>query len=70
MLVSQQEEVTAERRAKRAEAFVAPEEEAAPTIEEKRKRKHSKDKEEEGEPESRKEKLKKKKTKKLAEEDS
>ncbi len=37
----QQEEVTAERRAKRAEVFVAPEEEAAPTIEEKRKRKHS-----------------------------
>ncbi|RDX53078.1 hypothetical protein OH76DRAFT_1344255 [Lentinus brumalis] len=36
-----QEEVTAERRAKRAEVFVAPEEEAAPTIEEKRKRKHS-----------------------------
>ncbi|KAI0662988.1 hypothetical protein C8Q70DRAFT_1050693 [Cubamyces menziesii] len=34
-----QEEVTAERRAKRAEAFVAPEEQAAPTIEEKRKRK-------------------------------
>ncbi|KAI0773829.1 ribosomal RNA assembly protein mis3 [Fomes fomentarius] len=64
-----QEEVTAERRAKRAEAFVAPEEVAAPTVEEKRKRKHSKDKEE-GDPESRKEKPKKKKTKKLAEEDS
>lgn len=37
----QQEEVTAERRAKRAEAFVAPDEEAAPTIDEKRKRKHA-----------------------------
>ena len=39
----QQEEVTAERLAKRAEAFVAPEEEFAPTIEEKRKRKHVRD---------------------------
>ncbi|PIL36715.1 hypothetical protein GSI_00404 [Ganoderma sinense ZZ0214-1] len=37
-----QEEVTAERRAKRAEAFVAPEEDVALTVEEKRKRKHSK----------------------------
>ncbi|RPD61985.1 ribosomal RNA assembly protein mis3 [Lentinus tigrinus ALCF2SS1-7] len=36
-----QEEVTIERRAKRAEAFVAPEEDTAPTIEEKRKRKHT-----------------------------
>ncbi|KAH9921477.1 uncharacterized protein BXZ73DRAFT_91761 [Epithele typhae] len=38
-----QEEVTAERRAKRAEAFVAPEEQVAPTIEEKRKRQHRKE---------------------------
>ncbi|KAK7696603.1 hypothetical protein QCA50_001261 [Cerrena zonata] len=34
-----QEEVSSENRAKRAEAFVAPEETAAPTVEEKRKRK-------------------------------
>ncbi|TCD70482.1 ribosomal RNA assembly protein krr1 [Steccherinum ochraceum] len=34
-----QEEVTAEKRAKRAEVFVAPVETAAPTVEEKRKRK-------------------------------
>ncbi|KAJ3530417.1 hypothetical protein NM688_g7711 [Phlebia brevispora] len=37
-----QEEVTAERRAKRAEAFVAPAESAAPTVEEKRRRKREK----------------------------
>lgn len=42
----QQEEVTAERRAKRAEAFVAPDEDAALTVEEKRKRKHARVEEE------------------------
>lgn len=40
----QQEEVTAERRAKRAEVFVAPTETAAPTIDEKRRRKREKEK--------------------------
>jgi len=38
-----QEEVTAEKRAKRAEAYVAPAESAAPTVEEKRKRKRSRE---------------------------
>jgi ribosomal RNA assembly protein len=36
----QQAEATLKRRAERAEAFVAPQEEAAPTVEEKRKRRH------------------------------
>lgn len=36
---AQQTETTAQRRAERAEAFVAPVESAAPTVEEKRKRK-------------------------------
>ncbi|PSS36879.1 hypothetical protein PHLCEN_2v1307 [Hermanssonia centrifuga] len=40
-----QEEVTAERRAKRAEVFVAPSETAAPTVDEKRRRKREKEKE-------------------------
>ncbi|KAH9950079.1 ribosomal RNA assembly protein mis3 [Amylocystis lapponica] len=43
-----QEEVTAGRRAQRAEAFVAPAEDAAPTIEEKRKRKREREKEADG----------------------
>ncbi|PCH41622.1 hypothetical protein WOLCODRAFT_24871 [Wolfiporia cocos MD-104 SS10] len=38
-----QEQVTEERRAKRAEAFVAPVEKAAPTVEEKRKRRREKE---------------------------
>ncbi|KAI0723445.1 ribosomal RNA assembly protein mis3 [Earliella scabrosa] len=63
-----QEEVTAERRAKRAEAFVAPEEDAAPTIEEKRKRKHGQDKKQD-DPEVHEEKSKKKKKKKRDEEE-
>ena len=58
----QQEEVTAERRAKREEAFVAPEEDVAPTIEEKRKRKHSKDHED---ADGRKERSKKKRKKEM-----
>lgn len=37
----QQEEVAAERRAKRAEVYVAPAESAAPSVEEKRKRKRT-----------------------------
>lgn len=36
---AQQTEATAKRRAERAEAFVAPTEAAAPTVEDKRKRK-------------------------------
>ena len=44
----QQEEVTAERRAKRAEAFVAPAESAAPTVEEKRRRKREKEAQDDG----------------------
>ncbi|KAI0751299.1 hypothetical protein C8Q80DRAFT_1156520 [Daedaleopsis nitida] len=64
-----QEEVTAERRAKRAEAFVAPEEDAAPTIAEKRKRKLSKDHEERAGLEER-EGSKKKKKKQTNEADS
>ena len=36
---TQQEEVTDKRRAERAEAFVPPKEDAAPTVEEKKKRK-------------------------------
>ncbi|KAI0079719.1 hypothetical protein K474DRAFT_1591630 [Panus rudis PR-1116 ss-1] len=43
-----QEEVAAENRAKRAEAFVAPAEAAAPTVEEKRKRKREKEQDAEG----------------------
>jgi ribosomal RNA assembly protein len=39
--ISQQAETTAQRQAERAQAFVAPQEVAAPTVEEKRKkRKH------------------------------
>ncbi|KAL4241361.1 KRR1 small subunit processome component [Abortiporus biennis] len=40
-----QEEASAEKRAKRAEAYVAPTEVAEPTVEEKKKRKHDKHKE-------------------------
>ncbi|GBE79186.1 KRR1 small subunit processome component [Sparassis crispa] len=61
-----QEEITAERRAKRAEAFIAPTEEAAPTIEEKRKRKRDRDGMD-GEGGSRKSKAKKKKTEEVEE---
>jgi ribosomal RNA assembly protein len=39
MTLAQQTEATAKRRAERAEAFVAPTEAAAPTVEDKRKRK-------------------------------
>lgn len=66
--ILQQEEVTAERRAKRAEVFVAPEEEAAPTIDEKRKRKRDRtqeqsvDQDTEGHDEKSKKKKKKKRT--------
>ncbi|EKM59604.1 uncharacterized protein PHACADRAFT_191975 [Phanerochaete carnosa HHB-10118-sp] len=56
-----QEEVTAEKQAKRAEAFVAPAEVAAPTIEEKRRRKREKVRDDEGEAEDDKSKRKKKK---------
>ncbi|KAI0366378.1 hypothetical protein BV20DRAFT_971891 [Pilatotrama ljubarskyi] len=66
-----QEEVTAERRAKRAEAFVAPEEQAAPTIEEKRKRKRDRAHEEDDnhDREVHEEKSKKKKKKKRSEDE-
>ncbi|EMD41007.1 hypothetical protein CERSUDRAFT_103362 [Gelatoporia subvermispora B] len=67
-----QEEVTAERRAKRAEAFVAPTEEAAPTIEEKRKRRREEKEQERAEDregEGHKSKKKKKKAKSEHEED-
>lgn len=57
----QQEEVTAERQAKRAEAFVAPAETAAPSVEEKRRRKRDKANEEEEEGGEDKSKRKKKK---------
>lgn len=60
-LCLQQEEVTAERQAKRAEAFVAPAETAAPSVEEKRRRKREKAAEDEGEGEDDKSKRKKKK---------
>jgi len=56
-----QEEVTAEKQARRAEAFVAPAEAAAPTIEEKRRRKREKAHDDEGEAEDDKSKRKKKK---------
>ena len=57
----QQEEVTVEKQAKRAEAFVAPAETAAPTVEEKRRRKRDKAQDDEGEGEDDKSKRKKKK---------
>ncbi|KAI0775422.1 ribosomal RNA assembly protein mis3 [Irpex lacteus] len=58
-------EVTAERRAKRAEAFVAPAETAAPSIDEKRRRKRDKGREEEGEGDVESDKKHKKKKRKL-----
>jgi len=59
-----QEEVTEKRRAERAEAFVAPVEDAAPTVEQKRKRKHEK-----GEDAPKKSKKKKRKSEAEVEED-
>jgi len=56
-----QEDVTAQRKADRAEAFIAPVEEAAPTVEEKRKRKHKETVEQEEEPPKAKKKKKKSK---------
>lgn len=44
VLLQQQAEVTSERKAQRQEVFVAPVEEAAPTVEEKRDKKKKKDK--------------------------
>lgn len=67
-LIEQQEEVTAEKRAKRAEAYIAPAETAEPTVEEKRKRKR--EKESEGGGDGEKTKKKKKKHKKVEELDS
>ncbi|KAI0939089.1 Ribosomal RNA assembly protein mis3 [Taiwanofungus camphoratus] len=65
-----QEQVTEERRAKRAEAFIAPVEEAAPTIEEKRKRKKEKEREwDEMDEEGSSKEAKKKKRKKSTTED-
>ncbi|TFK56248.1 ribosomal RNA assembly protein mis3 [Heliocybe sulcata] len=59
-----QEDVTEQRRAERAEAFKAPVEDAAPTVEEKRKRKHREtESEERADNEGDKEKKKKKKKK-------
>ncbi|KAF7982309.1 hypothetical protein HWV62_28992 [Athelia sp. TMB] len=63
-----QTETTAKRRAERAEAFVAPEEEAAPTVAEKRKRKRSKDDVEDVTPVEEGTKKKKKKKSKAVEE--
>lgn len=54
----QQTEVVAEKHAKRAEAFVAPAETAAPTVEEKRKRKRSQKEKAEDEEEAKKAKKK------------
>ena len=54
----QQTEAAAEKHAKRAEAFVAPVETAAPTIEEKRKRKRSQEEKAEDEEGSKKAKKK------------
>ncbi|KIP09861.1 hypothetical protein PHLGIDRAFT_28821 [Phlebiopsis gigantea 11061_1 CR5-6] len=56
-----QGEVTAEKQAKRAEAFVAPAEMAAPSIEEKRRRKREKANEDEGDGDDDKSRRKKKK---------
>ncbi|KDQ65017.1 hypothetical protein JAAARDRAFT_52934 [Jaapia argillacea MUCL 33604] len=58
-----QEEVTAQRQAQRAEAFVAPVEEALPSVEERRKRKHREGVEDEGGEGEGGEKVKKKKKK-------
>jgi len=63
-----QAETTAKRRAERAEAFVAPEEDAAPTVDEKRKRKRTKDNGKEPETVEDGAKKKKKKGKKEADE--
>jgi ribosomal RNA assembly protein len=61
----QQEEVTKQRRAERAEAFVAPMEDVVPTVEEKRKRKGRADEGDAGaEPVDGKTKTKKKKKRK------
>ena len=64
---TQQEEVTDKRRAERAEAFVPPKEDAAPTVEEKKRKR--KERAEDGENGERLHKSKKKK-KKAVEEDS
>lgn len=66
-IIFQQAETTAKRRAARAEAFVAPEEDVAPTVDEKRKRKRPKEVDEPDVIEESKKK-KKKKSKKVAEE--
>ncbi|CAK5276117.1 unnamed protein product [Mycena citricolor] len=63
-----QNETTAKRRAERAEAFVAPAEQAAPTIEEKRKRKAA-ERDEDGVRDEEARKKKKKKKKESREED-
>lgn len=63
MTTLQQEEVTAERRAKRAEAFVAPTEMAAPSVNEKRRREREKEQEVDGDGERDNSKRKKKKRK-------
>ncbi|CCL99162.1 uncharacterized protein FIBRA_01177 [Fibroporia radiculosa] len=55
-----QDQVTEERQAKRAEAFVAPVEEAAPTVEEKRKRRRDKESDNPSEESAHKTKRKKK----------
>lgn len=54
----QQAEATHKRRAERAEAFVAPEEDVAPTVEEKRKRRHAEVNDEEDTVKSKKKKKK------------
>ncbi|KAL5488338.1 KRR1 [Sanghuangporus weigelae] len=63
-----QAEVTAERQAKRAEAFIAPEEHAEPTVEEKLKKKKRKERVGgEGHDEEKKEKKKRKKSRRVKE---
>lgn len=68
--IQQQADVTAERQAKRAEAYVAPVESAEPTVEEKLKKKKRKERSggEDDERSERKDK-KKKKRKSIAEDD-
>lgn len=58
----QSEEVTAERRAKRAEAFVAPAESAAPTVEEKQRKRGKEREDGDGGEDGAKRKKKKRKT--------
>jgi ribosomal RNA assembly protein len=68
LTVWQQEEVAAERRAKRAEAFVAPTETAAPSVNEKRRRKREKERTDETDGDEGDKSQRKKKRRKTADE--